>query len=93
MYPRPLLITHHNKHGYDTITLTTVHLRTQTKFFDMNCHDKTLTATVTNLKMRVCAVARRYVWMYAEIQFFTHFFYRYVSKTEHTLLTPPEVSE
>ncbi|VAH24916.1 unnamed protein product [Triticum turgidum subsp. durum] len=43
-------------------------------------------------------VARRYVWIYAAIQFlfvvfFTHLFYRYVSKTEHTLLTPPEVSE
>ena len=38
----------------------------------------------------------QYVWIYAAIQFlfvvfFTHLFYRYASKTEHTLLTPPEV--
>uniref|UniRef100_A0A453ABL4 Uncharacterized protein n=1 Tax=Aegilops tauschii subsp. strangulata TaxID=200361 RepID=A0A453ABL4_AEGTS len=43
-------------------------------------------------------VARRYVWIYAAIQFlfvvfFTHLFYRYVSKTEHTLLALLEVSE
>jgi hypothetical protein len=36
------------------------------------------------------------MWIYTAIQFlfimfFTHLFYRYVSKTEHTLLTGPEV--
>lgn len=82
MYPGPLLILNHHKHGY----VMTWHPRVKLKHnYIYRCLVSEIRAshgTYQNLALR--AVARRYVWIYAAVQFllvvfFTHLFYRYVS--------------